>query len=329
MARAEHQAAFQLAEQSLHLAQRQEDRALLVVAHQILGTTLCWLGEFSSALAHLEQGIALYNPKYHHAQVTLSGHDSGVLCLALAANILWILGYPDQALKRIDEALSLAQELSFPFSLGYAYNFAAWLHTDRREGKTAQEWAEAAITLSTERGISTWGALGRMHRGVALAEQGQTEEGIVQMHQGLTAWRTPGAEVFVSYIFTQLAKAYGKAGQADEGLTVLAEALAMVDKSDERFWETELYRLTGELLRTQSKNEAVAEQQIHTAIKIARRQSAKSLELRASVSLARLWQQRGKRAEAYQMLSEIYDWFAEGFDTVDLKEARILLEALL
>ncbi len=328
MMRAKHKMAYELAEQSLHLAKSQEDPALQVMAHQIIGGTLCWLGEFTSALDHLEQGIALYDPQYHQTQVRLYGHDFGVLCLALSAKILWFLGYPDQALKRIDEAFNLAQEFSIPFSLGYVYIMAAWLHTDRREGQVAQKWIEAAIILSTKHGFSTWGVWATIHLGAALAEQGQAKEGIIQMNQGLKAWQALGANLTVSYSLARLAKAHGQLRQTEEGLVLLTEALAMAENNDEYFWEAELCRINGDLLLAHNADETEAEQQYYKAINISRRQSAKSLELRASVRLARLWQQQGKLSEAYQTLSEIYNQFTEGFDTADLKEAKVLLEAL-
>ncbi len=185
-------------------------------------------------------------------------------------------------------------------------------------------------------------------RGWALAEQGQGEEGIVQIRQGLSAWQATGAELARPYILALLAEAYGKGGQAEEGLSVLAEALAVVDKTGERCHEAELYRIKGELTRQKfqvsgskfqvppspqplipsPQAEAEAEACFHTAIEIARRQQAKSLELRAVMSLSRLWQQQGKKEEARQMLSEIYSWFTEGFDTADLQEAKALLEEL-
>ena len=168
-------------------------------------------------------------------------------CLSYAALGLWYLGYPDQALKRSHEALTLAQELSHPFSLAFALVMAAMLHQLRREGQAAQERAEAAMALSTEQGFAHWLADGTILRGWALAEQGQREEGITQMRQGLAALRAIGSEIERPSFLALLAEAYGKEGQAEEGLAVLAEALAMVDKSGERFYEAELYRLRGEL----------------------------------------------------------------------------------
>ena len=198
----------------------------------------------------------------------------------------------------------------------------------------AKEQAEAAITLSTERGFPHRLAEGVLLQGWALAMQGQTEEGIAQLRQGMAAWRATGAEIAWPLWLALLAEAYGKAGQAGEGLTVLAEARALVHKTEERFWEAELYRLTGELLLAQEdtrdkgqKLEAV-ETCFRQALDIARRQQAKSLELRATMSLSRLWQRQGKRTEAHALLAPIYGWFTEGFETADLREAKELLEAL-
>ena len=165
-------------------------------------------------------------------------------------------------------------------------------------------------------------------RGWALVEQGQGEEGIAQMREGLTSWRATGSELGLPYFLALLAEAYGKVGQAEEGFKVLAEALAVVNSSAERWYEAELYRLKGELLRQNGQTEAEVEACFHQAIDLARRQGAKSLELRAIMSLSRLWQSQGKRKEARQMIQDIYGWFTEGFDTTDLKEAKILLDEM-
>ncbi len=263
---------------------------------------------------------------------------------SFAARALWYLGYLDQALKRNQEALALAQEFSHPFGLTVALYFAAVLHQLRQEGRLTQERAEAALALSTERGFAQFLAQGTILRGWALAVQGQGEEGIAEMRQGLVAFRATVAEIARPYMFALLAEAYRKVGQAEEGLTVLAEALAEVDKSGERRQEAELYRLKGELtLQSQGKSrqgkasqdksevqspESEAEECFLKAIEIARRQQAKSWELRAVMSLSRLWRQQGRREEARRMLSEIYGWFTEGFDTADLKEAKALLNEI-
>ncbi len=247
--------------------------------------------------------------------------------------------------------MTLAQELSHPFSLAFALHFAVVLHQLRREGQAAQARAEAVIILSTEQGFALSLALGTIMRGWSLVEQGQGEEGIAQMRQGLAAYQATGGEVARPHYLALLAEAYRRGGQAEEGLTVLAEALDAVNKTEERFSEAELYRLKGELslqsrqVEDKSKTslkqvntsqdksvvrslESEAEECFQKAIEIARRQQAKSLELRAVTSLNRLWQQQGKKEEARQMLAEVYAWFTEGFDTADLQEARALLEEL-
>jgi len=340
IARAEFQTAHKLGKQCLRLAQSVQDPALLLQAHYLLGATLFCLGEIAQARKHAEQGIALYNPKQHSSHAFLYGQDPGVACLFWTAWALWYLGYPDQALKKGHKAFVLAQELSHPYSLAVVLDLLAFLHQFRREEHTAQEQAEASITLSTERGFEFFLEMGTILQGWALAGQGQREEGIEQMRQGLASWQATGAELYRSYWLALLAEAYGKAGQTEEGLTVLAEALAVVNKNSERFYEAELYRLKGELLLMQAvgagsiPDEFVgdapteAETCFRQAIDIARCQSAKSLELRAVISLSHLLQKQGKKQEARRMLAEIYGWFTEGFDTRDLKEAKALLDEL-
>jgi predicted ATPase len=328
--RAGYQTAFELAEQILTLAQRAQDPALILEAHNALGQILFFLGERTLARAHLDQVIALYDLQQHRSLAFLYGTDPGVLCLTLVAWDLWHLGYPGQALKRSDDALTLARGLSHPLSLAEALFFAAWLHLLRREGQATQERAEAAINLCTEQGF-LWLAGGALIlQGWALAEQGKREEGIAQIHQGLAAWRASGAEMCLPFYLAMLAEVYGKVGQTEEGLTALAEALATVDRTGERFYEAELYRLKGELTlqqhNVQRSTFKEVEECFHKAIEIARRQQAKSWELRAVISLSRLWQQQGKKKEAHELLSEIYNWFTEGLDTKDLQEAKALLE---
>jgi predicted ATPase len=333
--RGEFRTARELGEQLLNLAQREQDPALLVAAHSALGNTLLHLSEFSIAQAHLEQCMTFYEVQRRHSPAFLfSGFDFGVAAISYAALALWYLGYPDQALEKGKAVLSLAQELSHPFSLAAARVVAATLYQLRRERALTHEWAEATITLALEHGFPQWLSLGTTLRGWAMAEQGQVEEGIAQIHQGHVARQAIGAVVFQSYVLALLAEAYGKAGQAEEGLAALAEALTGVDKTGERFYEAELYRLRGELTLAQSRVQRLgssvqkeAEECFLKAIEIAQRQQAKSLELRATMSLACLWQQ-SKQREAQQLLSEIYGWFTEGFDTKDLQEAKVLLEEL-
>jgi predicted ATPase/DNA-binding winged helix-turn-helix (wHTH) protein len=329
LVRAEFQTARELGEQLLHLAQRVQAPALLLLAHRVLGQTLAFLGEFSTAHVHLAREMTLYDLEQHRAFASLYGQDQGVICRSWEALTLWCLGYPDQALRRSREALTLAQELVHPFSLAYAMCFAGMLCQLRRDIQAAQERTTAAITLCTEQGFALYLARGIILQGWTMAEQGQRAAGLAQMRQGLVTYQGTGAEVFRPYYLAFLAEAYGKLGQAREGLTLLGEALAVVHKTGERFYEAEIYRLKGELLLGHSaENYGEAENCFQQALLLARHQRAKSPELRAAMSLSRLWQRQGKRAAAYDLLAPVYGWFTEGFDTSDLQEARALLEAL-
>ncbi|HKA53188.1 MAG TPA: hypothetical protein VKJ47_05955, partial [Candidatus Binatia bacterium] len=296
-----------------------------------LGETLAWLGEVAPAREHFEQARAFYDPR--QPRPSWAWLDGGVVSLSLAAWVLWLLGYPGQASKRIHETLTLAQELSHPFSLAWALNSAGILHQLRREVQAAQARAESLIALCIEQGFPQLLAVGTIRQGWVLAEQGQVEEGIVRIRQGMDAWRATGGEIGRAGSLALLAEAYGKVGRAEEGLTVLTEALAVVDKTGQRVGEAELYRLKG-TLTLQSKVQGLrskveeAEECFLKAVEIARRQQAKSWELRAVMSLSRLWQSQGKKEEAHRMLAEIYGWFTEGFDTKDLQEAKALLEEL-
>jgi class 3 adenylate cyclase/predicted ATPase len=326
---AEYQRAHELSEQLLSLAQQTQDPVMLVVARCTLGTTLFHLGAVATAHTHLTQGIALYDPQQHRASAFLSTYDAGVICHSYAAVALWYLGYPDQGLAQSQQAVTLAQQLAHPYSLNIALSFAVLCHTLCRETRATQERAEAAMTLAKEHGFQFWMAIGSLLRGWALVQQGQAQEGIEQLHQGLRAHRATGAELGRPYYLALLAQADGIMGQADAGLTVLAEALTHVDTTGERWCESELYRLKGVLLLQQSSgNQTEAEVSFVHALDIARSQQAKSLELRAATSLAQLWQQQGKRQEAHDLLAPVYGWFTEGFDTLDLKDAKALLDEL-
>jgi predicted ATPase/class 3 adenylate cyclase len=244
-ARAEYKTARELSEQCLRLAQSAQDPALLLEAHYILGETLYYLGEGALAQTHLEQAMALYAPHQpHHPWVWT---DRGVAGLTRAAALLGLFGYPDQALQRSHEALALAQELSHPHSLAWALWYAAIFHEQRREVQATQERAEEMIGLSTKQGFPLWVMLGTIVQAWVLTQQGKVEEGIAQMRRSMAAYRATGMEVGRPYLLALLAEAYGKVRQAEEGLTMLTEALAVADKSGERFYEAELYRLKGEL----------------------------------------------------------------------------------
>jgi predicted ATPase len=329
-------AAAALGRQLLALAQEAHDTGHRLEAHRTLAATLFYLGEFTAAYTHAQQGLALYDPQQHHVLAIHYGQAPGVVCLVYATWLLWYLGYPDQALARSQEALVLARQLSHPHSLTLALHAAATLHQFRGAAQAAQECAEAALALATEHAFAFYQASSTVQRGWALAVQGHGAEGMAQMCQGIAAYEATGAAIRRTYFGALLAEAYGRAGQVAEGLRLLAQALTVVRTNGEQVYEAELYRLQGELLlapagqgqRPPGPSEAVAERSMQQALDIARRQQAKSLELRAALSLARLWQQQGRRAEAYELLAPIYTWFTEGFDTTDLQDAKALLEAL-
>jgi predicted ATPase len=368
MVRAEFKTAREMAEQFLSLAQHVQDPILLLGAHEQMGFLLTLFPELISAHEHCEHAITHYDSQKHRTYVSIYEADLGMWAHAQVALVLWCLGSSNQALQRCCEALTLAQELVHPFSRAWVFVCAAWLHQYRREWQETQKWAESAMALSREQGFPLWEAWGTILHGGALAESGRGEEGGAQIRQGLETYRATGAVQAQPYFLALLAEAYGKVGQAEEGLSVVAEALAVVEKTEERFYEAELHRLKGELTLQQGKvesqkskvlspqpptpstqAEAEAEACFLKAIEISRKQQAKSLELRAVMSLVRLRQQQASKHgtgsaeqgarntqhvtrtaldEARQMLSEVYNWFTEGFDTKDLQEAKALIEAL-
>jgi predicted ATPase len=230
-------------------------------------------------------------------------------------------------LKQSQEALALAGELGHPFSLADVLCFAGCMFNEmRRDAQALKDNAEELMRLANEK-VPGWSEAGTLFRGEALAMLGQVQEGMAQIREVIAPYQSRGGWCYLPGRLRSLAEAQAKAGHPEEGLTTLAEALALVEQTDQRHWEAELYRLRAELLLMQG-DEAEAEASFHKAVEVARRQQAKSWELRATVSLCRLWQEQGKREEARQMLTEIYGWFTEGFDTPDLKEAKALLEEL-
>jgi predicted ATPase len=327
--RAEYRTAWDLAECLLALSHNTPDPLQRLVAHRSMGTIAYYLGEFRLACTHVEQAYALYMREQHHATAALYGQDLGVSCCTYAGLALLWLGYPAQALQRFEAALTLARALEHPYTLARALAHMAAFHHGRREVHAVQAQAEAAMILATEQGFPYWFAWGSIFRGWARAAQGQRAEGLTEMRQGLTAYRLTESALDWPRCLALLAEVHGKAGQADEGLRILGEALAAVATTEERFYEAELYRLQGELVMAMATDkQREAEACFQQALTVARQQEAKWLELRAAMSLARLWQQQGQRTAAYDLLAPIHSWFTEGFDTGDLQEAKALLEEL-
>jgi len=327
--RGQHRASLEIAEQHLDRARRTEDPVVKALAHWMVGWGLTFLGRFEQAQMHLERVIDFYDPEQHHSLAFLyGGQDPGVSCLSLVAWVLWFRGYPDQALERSEQALTLARELGQPFSLSIALGTAgATFHQMFRHVEAARELAEACITHSGEHGFPFWLLVGTICRGWTLTQQEQAEEGVAQMEHGLSQYRAMGGGASHSHLSALLGEAYGRMGQVEKGLSILAEALAIVDRSDERYFEAEIHRLRG-ALQHMRREESEAEASFRQAIAVAREQGARSWELRATVSLCRLWQQQGRREEARGKLARIYGWFTEGFNTPDLSDARALLASL-
>jgi predicted ATPase/class 3 adenylate cyclase len=329
--RGELRRAYELAEQLLARAQSARDPALLIYAHAALGSTLSFMGHLLSARERLELAISLYDQERHRPNAfRYGGTDHGVVGLSTVSRILWLLGYPDQALARGNEALALAQGLSQPHNLAFAKVFVGFLHQFRGDVRAAQENTESLIALCAEYGLTYWLAHATIVRGWAMAEQGRPQEGIAQIQEGLAHTRAIGwSELYRPYGLSLLAEACGEAGRLDEGLSALTEALAIADEHENRYYDAEMHRLKGELLLKQDDSNAAAAQNcFERAVEIARKQSAKSLELRATTSLARLLARQDRRDEAHAMLADIYNWFTEGFDAADLKDAKALLDEL-
>jgi predicted ATPase len=320
----------ELAMQMFELAQGQSDSVLLLQAHNVLQQPLMHLGDFTRARRHQEQCLALYDPRQHRTLTAIYGEDPGVGCMAYGAVTLWCLGYPEQALRSAQAARRLAEELSNPFNVARALYFGAFIHLCRREQRPTQELAEALMELASEQGFALLLQGGLILRGWSLAEQGRAGEGIGKMRQGLAGWQATGALSHRPYQLALLGQALAREDQARDGFTALDEALALSAASGERFLEAELHRLRGELLLTRAEVGSpawgAAEVSIRNALDVARRQSAKSLELRAVMSLSRMYRQQSRPADSRPLLAETYGWFTEGFDTPDLQEAKALLD---
>jgi len=346
--------ACELAEQCVALAQHGDDPGLLQDAHRMLGESLFFHGQPVLARTHLEQGVALYDAQQGRVRAFHSGIEPGVICLSFLASTLWQLGYPDQALYRSNEALSLAQESSHAYSLAFALNNASMLHGWRREVQLAQERAKAVHKLASEHGFIQFLHKERFWEVWMLATQEPDENSGKFIPQDLSTWRAITSELELPHRLAMLVDAYGYKGQVALWLHAVDEGLTFVQKNAIYHFEAELYRLKGVLLMRQAIEQAgtaIASSEIsrvieakdggatprlalwtnaegcfRQALDIARSQHAKSLELRTAVSLSRLWQQQDQQALAHQMLQEIYGWFTEGFDTPDLQEAKALLE---
>ena len=321
--------ARELGEQAVALASRVQDPELVAYAHYSLGHTMFSLGAFATARAHFEHGVASAVRQPQRAAPFASHVHTEVLNRTMLASSLGYLGYVDQEFTQVQQGRALAQELRHLPSLELALSHTARVHLLRREAPPAHANSSAALAIADEQRFAQRSGGDAVLRGWALSRQGQAEEGIAQIIQGIAAFRATGANAWCHYWLALLVEASIAASQIAQGLAAVKEALILVGQNGECFHEAELHRLHGELL-LQQPSPAIPQVLtcFHHALEVARRQEAKLLELRAAMSLARQWQQQGKRAEVRGLLAPIYGWFSEGFDTADLQEAKALLEAL-
>ncbi|MBD0372027.1 MAG: protein kinase [Pyrinomonadaceae bacterium] len=332
--------------QVLELAYSCDDPALKVEAEALLGASLTHLGLFEEALEHLEKGTALYEEK-GQSRLAFTGHDPAVTCQSFAGWVLWSLGYPDRALRKAEDSLALARRLNHPQTLALALFMSSFVHYMRREFEESRKQSEASIAVSLEHDLPQTLAWSSAHHGLSLAYLNQGEKGIPQARESIDRQRAMGAELARPNFLSMLSEVLGLYGRVDEGLATIKEALEVVERSDERAKESMIHLVKGQLLLKKAGvfDESVqikvtadtgnrerlikeAEESFLKGIRVAQAQKAKSWELRVTTQLCRLWQHTGKRDEAREMLSQIYNWFTEGFDTTDLKEAHALLEEL-
>jgi predicted ATPase len=327
--RTEYERAQALGEHLLQMGQRLQDSILRLAGHAALGVTLLFLGELTQARRHLEQSVSLYDPQQHRALAFLYGIDYGLLGRVCLGWQQLVQGYPSQGLQHSEAALRLAQEVAHPYTLASTLTCAAFVHLWRREVQPTRDQTETLSALATEQGFTLRAAHSALLHGWALVMQGEADGGLAQIRQALSAIRATGAMSGQSFFLSLFVEACEHAGQSEEGLHAVEEALAHVDRTGERLWEAELHRLKGELLcRHTTVQEDAAETCFQQALAVSREQGARWWELRAAMSLGRLWQHQGKRTEAHALLAPVYGWFTEGFDTVDLQEAKALLDAL-
>jgi adenylate cyclase len=341
--RAELPTAQQFAERCWTLVDHQPDPARRLPVHWALGQVLFHRGLFVPALAQVEQGLTLYSPELHQPHAL---QDPGVMCLAYTALTRLCLGYPDHALQTTQQMLTLARTLGHRFSLAFALNIAATVHLIRRDWQLVSALGTEAITLCAEHGFPVWLAYGQILVGWVNVRQGQGEKYLRQMQHGIAAWQAAGAEASRTFLLALLAGALGRIGQPERGQPVLDEAIEVAQQNGEHYCLAELWRLKGALTLQQKRQKAKSKKQkakitdprsptpdpysdaetcFCKAIEIARSQQARAWELRAAMSLGRLWTRQGKHREAHQVVTEVLAAFTEGFDTADMQEAKQLL----
>jgi class 3 adenylate cyclase/predicted ATPase len=317
-----------LAAHFLTLAEKQGAKVPLMIGHFVMATTLLLRG-IPEAREHYDQAIVLYDPMEHRLLATRFGQDVRVTILSWRSRALWLLGYPDAALADADQARKDGREIGQAASLMFALDFASFIHICSGNYAAANVAVVQLVDLADEKGASFWKALGMLYQGSVLALTGKASEAVEMITSGLAALRSTGALVWVPWYLSYLAKAYAELGQFHDAGRCVNEAMTAMETTKEKWCEADIHRIAGEIALMSSEPDAAkAQAYFEHALAVARQQQAKSWELRAAMSLARLWRDQGKRDEARELLAPVYGWFTEGFDTLDLKEAKVLLDEL-
>jgi tetratricopeptide (TPR) repeat protein len=318
---------MELAAEAVSFAGCIDDPGMKMEALFLPALTMFYRADFAGTRDHCGRAVADYDDRGRTKKwATYTGQDSGVTHRLYLALALWHLGYPDQALNASREALTLARTVGHPCTLGVAGHHTAWLYQACRLGIEAVAATEEESAISAEQGFALWRATAMLDKGAGIVLQGRPEEALPLLLKGLNDYRATGAECSVPYYLSMLGDAYVQVGRFQDARKALDEGLALAEKNDDRFQEAELYRLKGELLLVESDNQAAAEDCFRQAIETARRQQSRAWELRATMSLARLWQRQGRREEAHTALAAVYGTYTEGFTTPDLMDAAALLQ---
>ena len=319
----------ELAAQFMALAEKQGAIAPLMIGHRLMGMSLLHTGDIAEGRVHFDRAIALYDPAEHRPLATRFGQDVRVAILSYGSLATWLLGYPDAALADAEHAVKDAREIGQAATLMYALLHASLRLIQCGNYATANAQLDEIVALADAKGSLYWKALGMVFQGCELALTGDASNAVHTITSGNTAWRSTGATLFMPLYLSHLAMAHAELGQFDDAWRCIGEAMTTVEATKEKWCEADIHRMAGEIaLLSPQPDVAKAEAYFERALAVARQQQAKSWELRAAMSMARLWRDQGKRDEARELLAPVYGWFTEGFDTLDLKEAKALLEEL-
>ena len=320
---------LELAGQILALAEKQKATLPLISGHHLMGNSLMATGDIAQARAHYDQAMALYDPAQHRPLAMRLGTDTGLIMMSWRSLVLWMLGFPKAALVDAEHALKDARELGHAATLMNALGITAWTYIECGDYATAKALGDQLVALSDEKGSLFWKALGMRAQGGVLAFTGRASDAVRIITADITTWHSTGASLGVCGALSNLANAYAQLGQFDDAWRCIGDAITVVETTKETWFEADILRMAGEIaLKSPEPDAAKAEAYFDRALAVARAQQAKSWELRAAMSMARLWRDRGKRQQAHDLLAPVYGWFTEGFDTLDLKEAKALLDEL-